>query len=135
MENTQEKIGNVNRDWNSMNQKEIKNTVMEMNYFDGFTSRLDIVEQRNGELECMSIETSQTGFTTYFQTPKWLLSIHISISRVCTCNSLYFHSNWVSILKKIKLLTTNAFYSWQLGAYSKHDKDYVVSSRSMINIK
>lgn len=51
-----------------MYQKEIKNTVVEMNYFQGLTSRLDVVEQRNSELEHMSMETSQTGFSTYFQT-------------------------------------------------------------------
>lgn len=69
-----------------MNQKGINNTVVEMkNYFDGFTSRQDIPEERNNELESMSIETSQTGFNTFPNyPPKWLYQFTFP-SAECIC--------------------------------------------------
>lgn len=64
MGNTQEQANisgeteTLRKNWKEM--LELKNSVTEMNAFDGLISQLDTAEERVGELEYGSIETSQT---------------------------------------------------------------------------
>lgn len=85
-----------------MNQKGINNTVVEMkNYFDGFTRRLDIAEERNNELESMSIETSQTGFNTFPNCPpKWLYQFTFPSAECIRAISYTFTQTGYPYLKK-----------------------------------
>ena len=73
------------------------------NYCDGLTSRLDIAKERNNELECMSTETSQTGFNAYFQTvpQSGCINSHFSLAE-CICAIPYtFTQTGYPYLKKI----------------------------------